>query len=158
MAELITAVEPALLERLVELEEEAFGCGGMNEWHLVPLLRHGRVFVSKKDDSVVGAVQYMRDWDKPELAYMVGVSVATAARGQGIGTELLADSIQQLFAEHFAEVELTVAADNAAAVKVYKEKLGFEVTGFRQNEYGQGQDRLVMMLTRERFTGTLKKK
>ncbi|CVK18253.1 GNAT family N-acetyltransferase [Sporomusa sphaeroides] len=151
MAELITTVEPVLLKRLVELEQEAFGSGGMNEWHLVPLMRHGRVFVSKKNDSVVGAVQYMRDWNRPELAYMVGVSVAPAARGQGIGTELLAESIQQLFADNFAEVELTVAADNAAAVKVYKEKLGFEVTGFRENEYGQGQDRLVMVLTRERF-------
>ena len=156
MAELITAIDQTLLERLVELEQEAFGCGGMNEWHLVPLIRHGRIFVSKNNDIVVGAVQYMRDWNKPELAYMVGVSVAAEARGKGIGTKLLAESIQNLFEDNFAEVELTVAADNAAAVKVYKEKLGFEATEFRQNEYGQGQDRLVMVLTRERFTRTNK--
>lgn len=151
MAELITAIDQKLLERLVELEQEAFGCGGMNEWHLVPLIRHGGIFVSKNNDIVVGAVQYMRDWNKPELAYLVGISVAAEARGKGIGTKLLAESIQNLFEDKFAEVELTVAADNAAAVKVYKEKLGFEVTEFRQNEYGQGQDRLVMVLTRERF-------
>ena len=156
MAELITAIDQKLLERLVELEQEAFGCGGMNEWHLVPLIRHGRIFVSKNNDIVVGAVQYMRDWNKPELAYLVGISVAAEARGKGIGTKLLAESIQNLFEDKFAEVELTVAADNSAAVKVYKEKLGFEVTEFRQNEYGQGQDRLVMVLTRERFTRTNK--
>lgn len=153
MVELITGTEPKLIARLVKLEQEAFGYGGMNEWHLVPIIRHGKVFVIKENDSVVGAVQYMLDWDKPELAYMVGVSVAAQVRGKGVGTKLLVESIQQLFADKITEVELTVEADNTAAVKVYKEKLGFEVTEFRENEYGPGQDRLVMVLTRDRFGG-----
>ena len=155
MVELITGTEPKLIERLVELEQEAFDYGGMNEWHLVPIIRHGKVFVIKDNDIVAGAVQYMRDWDKPELAYMVGVSVAVEVRGRGIGTKLLAKSIQNLFEDMITEVELTVEADNVAAIKVYKEKLGFEVTEFRQNEYGPGQDRLVMVLTRDKFTGII---
>lgn len=156
MVELVTTVEPKLVERLVELEQEAFGCGGMNEWHLVPLIRHGRVFISRHNEVVVGAVQYMRDWERPELAYMVGVSVAAEARGKGIGTHLLVESIKKLFEDNFVEVELTVAADNVAAVKVYKDKLGFEVTEFRESEYGQGQDRVVMVLTKDRFPKHLK--
>ncbi|WP_094605866.1 Mycothiol acetyltransferase [Sporomusa silvacetica DSM 10669] len=151
MVELIIEAEPKLMERLVELEQEAFGYGGMNEWHLVPIIRHGKVFVSKDNDVVVGAVQYMRDWDNPELAYMISVSVAGEARGKGIGTELLAKSIEILFDDKIIKVELTVEADNVAAVKVYKEKLGFEVTEFRKNEYGPGQDRLVMVLTKDKY-------
>lgn len=153
MVELITVVEPKLLKRLIELEQEAFGYGGMNEWHLVPIIRHGRVFVIKENDIVVGEVQYMLDWDNPGLAYIIGVSVSGQVRGRGIGTKLLATSIQKLFEATITTVELTVEADNVAAVKVYREKLGFEVTEFRQNEYGPGQDRLVMVLTRDKFGG-----
>ncbi len=157
MVELITTIETNLIERLVELEQEAFGYGGMNEWHLVPIIRHGRVFVSRDNDVIVGAVQYMLDWEKPELAYMVGVSVSGDARGRGIGSELLASSIKSLFEDKITAIELTVEADNIAAVKVYKEKLGFEVTEFRKNEYGLGQDRVVMVLAKDKFMGKMDK-
>ncbi len=155
MVELVTEIEPKLLERLVQLEREAFGVGGMNEWHLVPVIRHGRVFVIKDNDVVVGEVQYMLDWDKPGLAYLFGVSVASEVRGKGIGTELLINSIKSLFEDKVTTVELTVEANNLAAIKVYKEKLGFEVTEFRENEYGPGQDRLVMVLTSDKFAGIM---
>ena len=155
MVELIKTVEPDLIARLVKLEKDAFGSGGMNEWHLVPVIRHGRVFVSRENNMVMGAVQYVLDWENPELAYMFGVSVAAEARGRGLGTELIAGSIQCLFAGKINEIELTVEAGNAAAIKVYKDKLGFVTTGFRQNEYGPGEDRLVMRLARDRFAARL---
>ncbi|MBP2638566.1 MAG: GCN5-related N-acetyltransferase [Firmicutes bacterium] len=151
MVELVAEIEPKLLERLVELEREAFGDGGMNEWHLVPVIRHGRVFVSKDNGIVVGEVQYMLDWDNPGLAYLIGVAVAGEVRGKGVGTTLLAESMQRLFDDKIDSVELTVEAGNVAAIKVYQDKLGFEVTDFRKNEYGPGQDRLVMVLTRDKF-------
>lgn len=151
MVELVAEIEPKLLERLVELEREAFGDGGMNEWHLVPVIRHGRVFVSKDNDIVVGEVQYMLDWDNPGLAYLIGVAVAGEVRGKGVGTTLIAESMQHLFADKIDSIELTVEAGNVAAIKVYQEKLGFEVTDFRKNEYGPGQDRLVMVLARDKF-------
>jgi len=156
MVEIVKELEPNLINRLVELEREAFGSGGMNEWHLVPIIRHGRVFIIKNEKIVVGAVQYMLDWDNPQRAYMIGASVAKDARGKGIGTQLLTKSIKSLFEDKVIEVELTVAADNKAAVKVYREKLGFEATELRQNEYGQGQDRLVMVLTYDSFCRSVK--
>lgn len=155
MVELVTEIEPKLLDRLVLLEKEAFGNGGMNEWHLVPVIRHGRVFVIKENDVVVGEVQYMLDWDKPGLAYLIGVAIAGEVRGKGIGTELLTKSIKSLFDDKVTTIELTVEADNLAAIRVYKEKLGFEVTDFRENEYGPGQDRLVMALTSDKFAGIM---
>lgn len=153
MVELVADIEPKLLGRLVELEREAFGDGGMNEWHLVPVIRHGRVFVSKDNDIVVGEAQYMLDWNNPGCAYLIGVAVAGEVRGKGVGTKLLVASIQHLFADKIDSIELTVEAGNLAAIKVYQEKLGFEVTDFRKNEYGPGQDRLVMALTKDKFRG-----
>jgi ribosomal-protein-alanine N-acetyltransferase len=146
MIELVQSVERELINRLVQLEKEAFGEGGMNAWHLVPLIRHGRVYIFRNDNAVLGAVQYMLDWDKPYKAYMVGVSTAQESRGQGIGSELLQSSFNALFKENITEVELTVDQNNLVAVKLYESKFGFLVTESRPNEYGEGEDRLVMKL------------
>lgn len=144
MIEEISAVEAAVISRLVELDREAFGSGGMNEWHLVPLIRHGRVFAGRREGIIVGSIQYMLDWNDFKKAYLVGVSVCQNWRGKGIGTELLMESFQQLAQQGIKEVELTVDPANTGAVKLYETKLGFIVSEFRKAEYGEGQDRLVM--------------
>ncbi|MBU2699705.1 ribosomal-protein-alanine N-acetyltransferase [Sporomusaceae bacterium BoRhaA] len=146
MIELVRTTETELIERLVQLESEAFGEGGMNVWHLVPLIRHGRVYAFRKDEAVIGVVQYMLDWDNPQKAYMIGVSISQESRGQGVGAELLRDSFNALSKENIKEVELTVERNNIVAVKLYESKFGFLSTDFRPNEYGEGEDRLVMKL------------
>ncbi|HEY3424885.1 MAG TPA: GNAT family N-acetyltransferase [Negativicutes bacterium] len=147
MVELVQKIEPELIERLVQLEAEAFGQGGMNAWQLVPLIRHGRVYVVRKNQEIIGAVQYMLDWDSPQKAYMVGISIAKESRGQGAGTKLLQASFAALVKDNIKEVELTVDPNNVVAVKVYECKLGFVAGNFRHNEYGAGEDRLVMKLS-----------
>ncbi len=134
------------LPRLLELEREAFGEGALNEWNLVPMIRHGCVHVALLGEEVVGLVEYMRDWDKPERAYMVGVSVAQDARGKGLGSALLRASLSELKEGGVTEVELTVDPSNQAAIRVYREKLGFVEKEMRRGEYGSDEDRLVMTL------------
>lgn len=135
-----------LLTRLVELEKAAFGDGALNEWHLVPMIRHGRVYAAWLDGEAVGLIQYMRDWERPQRAYLVGVSIDEAQRGKGFGTELIRVSAEQLRGGGINEIELTVDPANAAAIRVYAEKLGFYEDGIRPAEYGVGEDRLVMVL------------
>lgn len=147
MIEWVQKVEPELMKRLVAMEMDAFGDGGMNEWHLVPLIRHGRVYIIRKNQEVVGLIQYMLDWNCPQKAYMVGVSIDKNTRGQGIGTELLKESFMRLQQENINEIELTVDPQNISAVAVYEKKLGFVTTELRDNEYGEGESRLVMKLT-----------
>ncbi|MDR3584055.1 MAG: GNAT family N-acetyltransferase [Desulfosporosinus sp.] len=146
MIELVQTMDPKIITRLVQIETEAFGPGGLNVWHLEPLIRHGRVYVYQLDNEIVGLVHYMLDWDRPQKAYMVGVSISKESRGQGIGAELLKESFEALSKENIEEVELTVDPDNLAAVKLYEGKLGFLVTDFKQDEYGKGEGRLVMNL------------
>ena len=43
-------------------------------------------------------------------------------------------------------VELTVSPNNAAALKLYQGKLGFKTIGFRKDEYGPSEDRLLLRL------------
>ncbi|CQR70971.1 Mycothiol acetyltransferase [Sporomusa ovata DSM 2662] len=145
--ELLENVDLTMLQRLVQLETEAFGHGGLNEWHLVPFIRHGRVFVASEQQEAVGLIQYMRDWDNPRKAYLMGVSIAKEKRGQGLGTMLIRISLQVLKKEDIEEVELTVDPENCGAIRVYEGKLGFVAKGTRIDEYGAGEDRLVMILS-----------
>ena len=144
--ELLENIDLTLLQRLVELEKEAFDVGGLNEWNLLPFIRHGRVYVAKEQQQAVGLIQYMKDWENPRKAYIIGISIAKEMRGQGLGTILLHTSLQELKKEHIEEIELTVDPENLAAIKVYEEKLGFVRNGFRLDEYGEGENRLVMVL------------
>lgn len=150
--ELLKNVDLAMLQRLVQLEAEAFGDGGLNEWHLVPFIRHGRVFVASEKEEAIGLIQYMRDWENPRKAYLIGVSIAKERRGQGLGTLLMQTSLQALQQENIAEVELTVDPDNKGAIKVYAGKLGFVAKETKIDEYGPGEDRLVMMLSLDNLT------
>ncbi|WP_425060282.1 Mycothiol acetyltransferase [Sporomusa carbonis] len=151
--ERVQTVEPQLIKRLVQLETEAFGIGGLNEWHLVPLIRHGRVYIARKNFEVIGLVQYMLDWQIPRRAYMFGVSVAKEVRGQGVGTKLIDKSLRELAGENIEEVELTVDPDNVVAVRVYEGKFGFVATDFRVDEYGAGEKRMAMTLSLTKFIG-----
>jgi len=146
MIDLVQTMEPGIIARLVQLETEAFGSGGLNVWNLEPLIRHGRVYIYRLDNVIVGVVHYMLDWDRPQKAYMVGVSVSKESRGQGIGAKLLKESFEALSKETIEEVELTVDPNNVGAVKLYESKLGFLVTDFKHDEYGEGENRLVMKL------------
>lgn len=146
MIELVQENDLQLIKRIIELDQQAFGDGGMNEWHLLPLIRHGRVFVLKEKDHVLGSIQYLLDWDNRNKAYIYGIAIAEESRGKGLGTRLLADSIQKLANDNIEEIELTVDPANIIAINVYHKKFGFVVTEFRENEYGNSEDRLVMLL------------
>lgn len=63
---------------------------------------------------------------------LLGISVATQAQGQGIGTALLAALTD--YADnwgHLLRIELTVYTDNQKAIKLYK-KFGFQEEGVRR--------------------------
>jgi ribosomal-protein-alanine N-acetyltransferase len=144
MIEQIRDINLEILDRLAALDAAAFGTGGLNAWHLTPLIRHGRVFVFWQDSEIAGSVQYMLDWEHPDTAYMVGITVDQRWRGQGIASKLLQESFHQLRQQALRSIELTVDPDNLTALKLYEVKLGFSRTGYRENEYGVGEHRLAL--------------
>ncbi len=149
MNKMIRDVKPELLKMLVQFDKENLGAGGLDEWSMVPAIRHGRVFARFDNEKLVASAQFLRDWDNPHLAYLIGVSVAKDSRGKGLGTELLKESFIQLRSDGITEIELTVSPDNHQAIDVYQRKLGFVVREFRPNEYGDGEDRLALVLIRD---------
>ncbi len=145
--ERVTGLDQRAVDRMIEIEGQAFGEGGLNVWTLVPLLRHGRVFALRDAQEIIGGAQFLRDWDDPTHAYLVGIAVDGRYRGRGLGTRFLDECLTVLKCEGIASVELTVDAANAPAVRVYREKLGFDTLEIRKGEYGVGVDRVVMART-----------
>lgn len=75
-------------------------------------------------------------------------------RGQAVGENLLQNVIEEAFALTGIEsVELSVVADNAAAIKLY-EKLGFKAYGWQKNYFKDGErywDQQFMQLLKEDY-------
>jgi ribosomal-protein-alanine N-acetyltransferase len=136
--------DDGIIRQLKRIETQAFGEAGLNEWMLVPLIRHGRVFALFDGQRIIGGAQFVRDWDDSARAYLVGIAVDRDERGKGLGARFLSGCLDELRSEGVGSVELTVDAANAPAVSVYREKLGFETIGTRKDEYGAGNDRVVM--------------
>jgi ribosomal-protein-alanine N-acetyltransferase len=144
----IDELSPGLLEALVAMEKEAFGKGGMNEWFLPPFVRYGRVFVLwvEGDQRPAGVAECMNSWQEPQCVYLFGVSLNKKWRGQGLGTRFLQDIIGRLRMQGFRALELTVSPNNMAALRLYQDKLGFRTIAFCKDEYGPGEDRLLLRL------------
>jgi ribosomal-protein-alanine N-acetyltransferase len=137
-----------LLQALIEIDQEAFGKGGMNEWFLPPFARRGRVYALWVEDigQPVGVAECMVTWGQPQCAYLFGIAIREGWRGKGLGTRFLREICHRLQEMGFLALDLTVSPDNAPALRVYRDKLGFKTIGFHREEYGQGEDRLVMRL------------
>ncbi|MHB1653484.1 MAG: GNAT family N-acetyltransferase [Desulfitobacteriaceae bacterium] len=140
-----------LLKRLLNLSSEAFGEAGMDEWGLVPQIRHGNVFVLKEEGSkrIIGIAVLMRDWEDIDKAYLFDFAIAEKYQGQGLGPNFLQIICSNLKEQGFKRLSLTVDADNKPAIHLYEDKIGFHVVKFNKNEYGQGQDRYIMELDLE---------
>lgn len=140
----MSTLEPDVLAQVISLDQEAFGSGGMNEWFIVPCIRHGRLYVLETE-MVVASAQLLRDFSEPLTVYLFGVAVKKEFRGQGLGRTLLRKVFDQLKAEGFRSVTLTVAPDNEVACHLYR-RFGFQEYEFRSAEYGPNRDRLAMQL------------
>jgi ribosomal-protein-alanine N-acetyltransferase len=144
----VDRLEPNFLQDLIDIEQEAFGKGGMNEWFLPPFVRRGRVYAlwveGKKQP--VGVAECMVTWGQPQCAYLFGIAIREGWRGKGLGTRFLREICFRLKIKGFQAVDLTVSPDNIPALRVYRDKLGFRTIAFHREEYGQGEDRLVMRL------------
>lgn len=76
-------------------------------------------------------------------AELLTLAVAPEARRRGLGRRLVARFVYQARARGAAEAFLEVAADNAAAIGLYR-AAGFALAGRRRDYYAPGADALVL--------------
>lgn len=136
------------LKRMVDFGLDIFGDLGMDEWGLVPQVRHGNVFVLKEENKkrLVGIAIFMRDWEEDDKAYLFDYAIAEDCQGQGLGYHFLKTIVKNLEEQGFNKLSLTVDTDNKPAIRVYKDKLGFEIVKLSEDEYGKTHDRYIMEL------------
>lgn len=136
------------LRRLVDFGLNLFGELGMDEWGLVPQIRHGNVFVLKEEDkkNIVGLAILMRDWEDSEKVYLFDYAIAESLQGKGLGFYFLKVILKNIEEQGFKRVGLTVDTENAGAIKLYKDKIGFEIIEMNKDEYGKSHDRYIMEL------------
>jgi RimJ/RimL family protein N-acetyltransferase len=162
----IRPAEPADAEALTRLAEavssepEGWLISTNGEWrsvgderrYLKALRRypHAAVFVAERDDGLlVGRLSVARD-QHPASSHVadLGLMVAHDARGQGIGSELLAAAVEWARGAGVRKLELHVFPWNEPALRLY-EKFGFEREGYRKGHYqrdGADVDAVLMAL------------
>jgi ribosomal-protein-alanine N-acetyltransferase len=80
----------------------------------------------------------------PHESYVQTIGVTRVAQGQGLGTRLLVDLIEESQRRSCKRLDLEVRADNDIAIALY-ERHGFERIGLRRGYYQpSGTDAVVM--------------
>lgn len=135
----------SLLDRMVSFGLNIFGELGMDEWGLVPQIRHGNVYILKSDNEtrIIGLAILMRDWEDPEKAYLFDFAIAEEFQGYGLGKQFLRIISDHLVEQGFKRMSLTVDVENEPAIRLYK-GIGFKSVEYSKNEYGKGHNRYIM--------------
>ena len=141
----INSFFPNLLETVIRIEEEAFG-QTLTPWHVEDVARFGRIFGIWLDDVLLGTTQFIKDWDNTGTAYLVGMAIKTSLQNKGYGTILLKESLDNLKEDNIKAVLLHVDPNNPRAIHMYLRKFRFAEVEYRKNEYGLGEDRILMKL------------
>jgi RimJ/RimL family protein N-acetyltransferase len=79
---------------------------------------------------------------------VLGVALLPALRGQGVGRQLIARTLEAARAFGLSRIELTVSENNRTAIALYK-KFGFETEGVKRNALkidGRYENQVLMAL------------
>ncbi|MBI2003427.1 MAG: GNAT family N-acetyltransferase [Parcubacteria group bacterium] len=99
------------------------------------------VYLVLKDNIVVGNVSYeIKDSD---YVYISGFAIDSRFQKQGIGREVLTRLLEEF--KDKKRIDLVTHPDNEAALKLYK-SFGFVVESRKENYFGDGEPRLVLVL------------
>lgn len=139
----LKSVDLELLNKIIEIEEEAFeGNGNVDPWILKALLRYGKIFVLEEAGEIVTIAEYMQVMGKKEV-FLYGISTKRRYRNCGNAKRIMRESEEELRSLGYEVIGLTVDPKNEIAIKLYKD-LGYTIEEFQENEYGKGIDRYLM--------------
>lgn len=136
----------SILDNILDIEQTAFGDGALNEHMIVPLLRYGKVYAAMDEEgTAIACTYFLRSMDNTDTAYLFSVAVLPDFRGHNVGTKLLEYALSHIKQYGIFRVRLSVDPANTNAISVYREQLGFTVIDSIKDEYGAGEDRLIMI-------------
>jgi [ribosomal protein S18]-alanine N-acetyltransferase len=116
--------------------------GLYDEREVLDYIKEEIVYLILKENILVGIISYkIRDKD---CVYIGGLIVKPEFQKQGLGRQVMKKLLKEL--KDYTELDLVVHPDNIPAVKLYK-SLGFIEKSRMENHYGDGEPRLLLVLT-----------
>ncbi len=112
-----------------------------NDW--IEDLKNGTVLLSEMDGEVIGNASY--EPRGADTFYISGLMVVPKFQGKGIGRIVLQKLLDDM--NDAKRIELVTHPDNVAALKLY-ESFGFVVESRHENYWGEGEPRLLLVLSR----------
>jgi len=107
--------------------------------------------VAEYNGKVVG---YSMSYLRPDLeGHIMSIAVDERYRGRGIGSLLLAETIERLLAKGARYIGLEVRVSNERAIKLY-ERFGFRRIKRIPNYYADGEDAYYMLMPAEEWRGS----
>lgn len=134
---------PALLDLEKRVSETGTYSAMLEESEWKEELQNGTVYLIEKNGTAVGNISYEKK--NNDNAYISGLVVDPHFQGSGIAREALSQVLNEL--RDFKRIELVVHPDNLIALNLYQ-SLGFTIESRKENYYGDGEPRLVMVLQR----------
>lgn len=107
-------------------------------------LQKGKVYLIEKNNAVIGNLSYERKEDAH--IYISGLVISPTFQGQGVAREVLTNLLAEL--KDVKRIDLVTHPDNHAALQLYQ-SLGFVIESRKENYYGDGEPRLVLVLSRK---------
>ncbi|MFA6422338.1 MAG: GNAT family N-acetyltransferase [Candidatus Buchananbacteria bacterium] len=130
---------------LLEIEKTTAGLktysGYFTEEEIKNYINNDIVYFIKKNDEIVGSISY--EINDEEHAYESGLVIKPEFQGRGLAKQALAKLLEEL--SKFKVVDLAVHPDNISALKLY-ESFGFVIKERKENFFGDGEPRLIMVL------------
>lgn len=135
------------VQKLLEIEKTTIGLklysGYFNEKEVEEYVKNSIVYLIKNNDDIIGSISY--DVVDSNHADLSGLVIKPEFQKQGMARK----AIELLFKElkDYKELSLCVHPDNHAR-KLY-ESFGFKVESRKENYFGDGEPRLIMIKRQE---------
>ena len=140
--------------KIKKLEIENLGrLSGINEWLIPVIIKYGKLIIAVQKtectsegqkDIIIGVNELIRCWENNDSVFIHSFYIKKGYRNKGTGSLLLDKSIKILKKQGVKKIELTVDPQNFTAISLYK-KFGFINSGFKEDMYGEGIDRNIMV-------------
>jgi len=129
---------PILLELEKSVAEEGYYSAYSDD--LQGEIENNHVFLIEKDGQIIGFTSYEKEGS--DVVHMDSLVIRPDFQSQGIGKQATLYRLQEI--GNAKRIDVTTHPDNFRVIKLYQ-SLGFVIESRKENYYGDGQPRLVLV-------------
>lgn len=105
---------------------------------------YGKIFVTFHEDTPICVIETLKNWDDPSEAQIISVATHPNFQNQGISFFTANKMIYWLASHGINSIEVKIPPAHTAMLRLFKERLGFNVIDEIEEYYGPNQNRLCL--------------